>query len=60
MVHVSLWLRLDDDTHRALVSFAKERGITLHEAARIALRLGVELSAKPGASRQTALPGVQR
>jgi len=60
MVRESVWLTLDPETYRALVSFARERGITLHEAARIVLRLGIELSAKRGASRQTALPGVPR
>lgn len=41
--HESLWLRVDPDVLRAIDELAKAKGITRHEAARIVLRLGVEL-----------------
>jgi predicted transcriptional regulator len=42
-VRESLWIALDGDLVRALDDLAKAKGITRHEAARVALRLGLEL-----------------
>jgi predicted transcriptional regulator len=39
----SLWIALDDDLVRFLDALAKSKGVTRHEAARIVLRVGVEL-----------------
>jgi hypothetical protein len=43
-VRESIALAVDDSLLRELDSIAKARGITRHEAARICLRLGVELA----------------
>ena len=41
--HESLWLHLDPDLLRDLDALARTKGITRHEAARVAMRLGVEM-----------------
>jgi metal-responsive CopG/Arc/MetJ family transcriptional regulator len=43
MTRESLWIALDEELVRELDALAKAKGITRHEAARIVLRLGVEL-----------------
>jgi len=45
--HESLWLRLDADLLRQIDALAAAKGITRHEAARVALRLGIEITRKP-------------
>jgi hypothetical protein len=62
MTRESLWLSVDADDLRALERLARARQITLHDAARVALRLGLELVARPAPPqpRQPALPWVHR
>ena len=43
MTRESLWIALDDDLVRFLDAVAREKKTTRHEAARIVLRVGVEL-----------------
>lgn len=42
-VRESLWIGIDDELLRELDAIAAAKGITRHEAARVAIRLGVEL-----------------
>ena len=39
----SIWLRLPPDLHRALREVAEARHVSIHEAARIILGIGVEV-----------------
>lgn len=58
----TLGITLDGDLLAALRDLARKKGLTLHDAARVALKLGVELIARPqpATSRQPGLPGVPR
>ncbi|HEY4013761.1 MAG TPA: hypothetical protein VGM06_10505 [Polyangiaceae bacterium] len=52
-----LALSVDDGLLEELRAYGRPRGLTAHDVARIALRLGMEALRKP---RQADLPGVRR
>jgi predicted transcriptional regulator len=61
MIRESIWVALDEDLVRALDELAKRRGVTRHEIARIALRLGAdEIRRARAATEQLSLNAVAR